>query len=467
MNVKLFAATIILLLCTACQSQLALLKPALTEDGEVYLYSHPFPQEAGNLRFNIDGVYAVKADGAELPLAVTLAEFRESTLTRERLVASGALQPGLYRGFSFKAGKAFLKGEKGEEELVVKEKPEIIDFPFEVKRKKAEVFTLSFKFRESAVTAPGFRAVFSLSIPARPLTSLTGYATNYGANNITVFDKRSGEVLKVIETGKGPKSIVFDRNKLLAYTVISGEDAIEVIDLLSHEVINRIRLNTGDNPCEAALTPDGRNLLVVNEGSNTVSFIDPASNFESSRVNVGSKPGSIIIDPEGKRGYVFNALSSNFSVIDIAARTILATVTTESVPVRGDFSKRGDKLFVFHQWSPNLLVFDTSTLAVTKRIYTGIGVSFIMVDSATDRLYVAKKNSTMIDIYDAFSFIPMDFLKVADGASYMMVDGDENNLLLVLPEQNALQSINLVSKKERFLMDTGNAPYWSAIMGER
>jgi hypothetical protein len=89
------------------------------------------------------------------------------------------------------------------------------------------------------------------------------------------------------------------------------------------------------------------------------------------------------------------------------------------------------------------------------------------VDNSTDRLYVAKKHDTQIDIYDPFSAIPMDFLKVAGGASYMLIDNEANNLLLVLPEQNALQSINLISKKERFLIDTGNVPYWSSIIGER
>ena len=49
----------------------------------------------------------------------------------------------------------------------------------------------------------------------------------------------------------------------------------------------------------------------------------------------------------------------------------------------------------------------------------------------------------------------------------MLIDTEENNLLLVLPEQSALQSINLVSKKGRFIADTGTAPYWSTIMGER
>ncbi len=164
---------------------------------------------------------------------------------------------------------------------------------------------------------------------------------------------------------------------------------------------------------------------------------------------------------------MFNYLSNTISVINIASRTISATLSTESAPLRGTFNRKGDQLIIFHEWSPNLLVFDTTSLAVVKRIYAGIGVSFIKVDTSTDRLYVAKKHETKIDIYDPFSVIPMDFLKVGGWASYMSIDDEDNNLLLVLPEQNALQSINLISKKGRFFMDSGNAPYWSAIIGER
>jgi DNA-binding beta-propeller fold protein YncE len=154
-------------------------------------------------------------------------------------------------------------------------------------------------------------------------------------------------------------------------------------------------------------------------------------------------------------------------VVNIGARSITATLKTETSPVRGDFSKNGDKLFIYHDWSPNILVFDTRSLSLLKMIYVGTGIGFIKVDTATDRLYVARKHQATVDIFDQFSAIPMDFLKSAGGASYMFIDEDESNMLMVLPDQSAIQSINLISKKERYLMDTGNPPYWASIIGER
>ncbi|ACH38138.1 YVTN family beta-propeller domain protein [Citrifermentans bemidjiense Bem] len=467
MHIKTVAILLVLLFCGACASQVTLQKPVSTDDGEIYLYAQPLPQEATGLRFRLREVVAVKGDGTEVPLTVTLPDVRPENLDRQRLICRGDLPPGPYLGFYLMADQAFSPGEKGEKELTVAEKREMLSFPFTVKRRQAELFSLSFKVGESLQGATGFRPVFVCGTLPKPLTNLTGYVTDYAAGAITVFDKKSGEALDVIKTERAPKTVVFDRDKLRAYVVASADDAVEVVDIRSGQVINTIRMTSGDRPCDALLTPDGATLIVVNQGTNTVSFIDPNSNFESTRVRVGNSPGSIILDPQGKRAYIFNTLSSNFSVLDVSARVVLATVPTESVPVRGDFSRQGDRLYVFHQWSPSLLVYDTASLTVFKRIYTGLGVSAVKVDRNTDRLYVAKKDSRVIEVYDPFSLIPIDFLEAGGWASYMLIDADENNLLLVLPERNALQSINLISKRSRFFMDTGRAPYWSAIMGER
>jgi YVTN family beta-propeller protein len=465
---KLCGIALIVSLCCACQAQLRHVKPALTEEGEVFLYLHPFPQNAGKLSFTLETISAVRSDGVEFPFVQKLSVFNGSGMNRERFIASGLLPRGSYRGFSFKAGKASLLGDEGEKSLAVPEKPEFIDFPFDVRPKKAKLVTLSLKLKESLGAGTSFKPAFVMAVPPKPLTNLTGYASNSAANTITVFDKRSGEVLEVIATGQRPRAVLFDRLKMKAFVVISQDEAVEVIDLLSGEMTNRVRLNVGDNPGEATLTPDGRVLLVVNEGSNTVSFVDSDTALESSRILVGKRPVSIVLDPAGKKAYVCNNLSDTVSVIDIASRTVAATITTESGPLRGQFSKLGDRFFVFHQWSPNLLVFDPSSLALLKRIYAGMGVSAIKLDPTSDRLYVASKRDAIVDIYDPFSLLPMDSMKVAGaGASYMLIDDEENNLLLVLPDQAELQSVNLISKKARLLIDLGEAPFWATIMGQR
>ncbi len=128
MKIKLFIISMLLLLCAGCQTVQTILKPALAEEGEIFVYIQPLPQEANGLRFNLEGIYAVRNDGVEVPLTLSLAEFKGSDAKRQRFVASGTLQPGVYRGLSFKASKAWLQGVEREIELPVSDKRETCRF---------------------------------------------------------------------------------------------------------------------------------------------------------------------------------------------------------------------------------------------------------------------------------------------------------------------------------------------------
>ena len=451
-----------------CQASLSTLKPPLEEEGEIYLYLQPFPQEAERLRFTIENVYAVSGDGREIPLELRMREIKNSETRRQRLLAHGRLPPGTYVGISFKIKNAILKVEDGEAGLLVPETPTRTDFSFSVIRKKAYVISLTFKYGESISGGISFNPVFSAIIPAKPIISLAGYVTNTGSNNITVFDKKLGQAVGVIATGKGPAGGVLDQRLRRVYVALSGEDAIEVIDVTGGEIINRVRLNQGDRPQELALTPDGRFLLTVNVGSNTVSFVDSISLFELGRVNVGNGPHSILIDPTtGRRAYVFNRLSGTISILDIPNRGVITTLSTDPGPLRGQFNRRGDRLYVIHELSSFLTVINPSSLSVLRRFQVRIGMNSIKVDTRTDLVYLGRKNDIVVEVYDPSSFVSVDTVRTGGTITYMAIDGEENNIYLVNEDTKSLMGNSLVRKRMVYEIDVGEGPYWVTVMGER
>ena len=461
----LFALCVFVLL--GCQATLSKFLPPLEEEGEVYIYAEPFPQEAERLRFNIEAIFAVSADGREFPLAVSFHDLKPSDMRRQRLFASGRLPPGSYTGLSFKVNKAFLRVEEGEADLLVPETPVRNDFPFSVNRKRAYVISLTFKYAESVSGGFSFSPVFSMMIPARPIPSLTGYVSNLGSNNIMVFDKKSERVLAVIATGKGPTGMALDQRQGRVYVALSGDDAIALLDVLSGEVINRLRLNTGDRPQELALTPDKKTLLVANKGTNTVSFIDAFSFVELKRIDVGKEPNSISIHPNGMRAFVVNTFSSTISVVDIANKTIISTISTDPSPLRGQFNRRGDRLYIIHEWSTYLTALDPFSLSVLRRFPVRIGMTSIKVDPLTDLVYMGRGRDTTVEVYDPFSFVVVDSISTGAGITNMTIDGDENNLYMVNPEMKSLMVSRLVRKRVISEMDVGESPYWVTMMGER
>ncbi len=469
MNVLLTMALSLLLLL-GCALPPSALKPVLEDEGEVQVYLQPYPQEAERIKFTIENLSLVGSDGREFPLSLAVTDFQAGTMQRQRFLAAGRVQPGTFSGLSLKVTKATFSGEEGETSMTVPEEPVLVPLSIEVKKKKIVVLSLAFRFAGSVQSGFSFTPRFSLYVPTLPVSGLLGYVVNRADNTITVFDKKTGQVAAVMVTGRGPEKVVFDQSSptsRLAYLSLSGEDAVDVIDLITGEVTHRINLKAGDGPVNIALTPDGKFLLTVNARSRTLSIIDPVALLENSRLPLGEGPRWLLIGPRGTRCYVLNGLSNTITVIDIANSAIVATISTDAGPEMGQFNRKGDRLYVVHDASPYLLIFDPSSLSITKRVFFGYGIGAIKVDTTTDLLYVSRKGDPRIEVYEPFSLNLTDYLPAMNDVVYMTIDGESNNLLLLSAEKHRLKSVSLVSRKDVTETDVGEDPTWVTIMGER
>lgn len=452
---------------TACQAKPFLTRPSLEDEGAVFLYLRPFSQEAERLSFSLETIEAVREDGSAVPLSLRLKEMTGAEVRRERFLAHGVLPPGQYKGFRARATKAALKGEEERASLEVSEEPARIEAPFLIKRAQAVVFALEFRYRDSVGAGFRFTPVFSAGAPPQPAAGAIAVASSRGLNTVTVFDKVSGRVGGVVPTGREPSGIALSEGRRRAYVAIAGEDRVDVLDLFENAVVDRLRMKSGDAPVEVALTPDGRTLLVVNSGSNTLSFIDPAALFEMNRVSVGSRPGSVLVDPTGRRAFVFNEFSDTISLIDIPSSTVAGTVATESAPVRGQFNRDRTRLFVIHRNSPYLTVLNPSSLSLIRRVYVGTGATALTLDSRTDRIYLARGSAPAIDIYDPSAFLPVDFLPSGGDVAYLTVEREQNLLCAVFRDRNVVRMVRLVGKRTELEVDVGEDPYWVSFLGER
>jgi YVTN family beta-propeller protein len=464
---RIYCLLITVVFLSGCYATGARLKPPLEEEGEVFLYVQPLSGDAERLRFDLSEITARRDDGREFPLKLAIAEFNVSAINRQRFVASGRVPPGRYKGLVFRAHEAFLRGEEGENALLVQEEPLLEPFPFEVPKGRASVLEGTLRPKEAIRDRFSFRPSFSLAHPKRPITALMGYVVNQGSNDITVFNKKAGEVVDVIATGADPRGIALAQAQQRAYVALAGEDAVDAIDVSSNEIIHRIVLVAGDRPQEPALTPDGRMLVTANNGSNTVSIIDPASFIELERINVGNGPNSVLIDPSGKKAYVFNTLSDSISIIDLAARQVTATISVDAGPLRGQLNRNGDRLYVIHSHSSYLSVINPSSLAIVQRISVGSGASALKVDTRTDRIYLSRRFDPLVSVYQPGMDMPIDMIPAGGNVSCMAIDGEENELYLVVPQKNLLQSVNLISNRTITELDIGMDAYWVTMMGER
>ena len=442
-------------------------KVPLDHEGEVLVYLQPLPQEAAKLRFIMGGMFALRDDGSKIPLSLSFNQLNGSQLLgRQRLLAKGILPPGAYTALSIKTDKASVQSEEGEVALLVPEEPVTAAKLFQVNRGQA--ITLFLSLNASGIIKGGvsFSPDFSLATSKGLLINLTGYVSNSFADIISVFDKKTMEVVNVIATGRGPKGIVLDQRRTRAYVALSGDDAVEIFDVFNGMTVGRIKLNFGDNPIELALTPDGRTLVSVNYSSNTVSLIDTFSKSEFRRVKVGEGPTSAVVGPSGFKVYIMNSRSNTISVVDLTQRTLSATISIEGSPLRGAFNRAGDKLYVINRDSPHLSVIDPSSLRVMQRIFVGTGSVSIKISFLTDLIFVGKKFGGEIAVVDPSTSMLIDSITIGGDAAYLNIDRQENTLFVVLPERRLVQKVNLTSKKVMAEIEVGEEAYAVVVMGE-
>jgi YVTN family beta-propeller protein len=115
---------------------------------------------------------------------------------------------------------------------------------------------------------------------------------------------------------------------------------VSLIDLSTqqHLVGQQIDLGTLDPPgvglpFDAAVTPNGGELWVVNAASNDVSVIDLSPRRLAAHIEVGDNPRGIVLSPDGTTAYVNNTLAGTVSVIDTAAYTIIDVITVTNIPL--------------------------------------------------------------------------------------------------------------------------------------
>jgi DNA-binding beta-propeller fold protein YncE len=458
---------LLLLLAAGCVAPTPPYQAALEKEGELRLYLQPMPQEAHRLEFSITAISAVRHDGTAIELSPSFTGLKGKELVGvQRRLASATLPPGLYDGLSIQIGGASLLGGEGAGDLLIPDDPLWIAHEFTVGRKRASALFLSLSPKNLFTSSFRFAPDFSLASPRRQLKSLLGFATNSRTNIVSVFNKRTMEVVDTIATSSGPKGAVIDQRRGWAFIALAGDDAIEAIEVNTGEILARLQLNFGDEPIEIALSPDGEMLITANYGSNSASIIDARSLLEVGRVSLPSEPTYVVAGRSSQRAYVVQPRSNAVSVIDLPRREIAATRILDETPVRGAISRDGNSLYVITSYSSDVLVVDAVSLAETGRIYADADAASIEVDSKTGLIYVGRELGG-ISVVDPSSLMRIDRFRTRGNAVSLAIDDDENSLFVVLADSATVQKIDLVSKRIKGVIEVEEGSYAVVLMGER
>jgi YVTN family beta-propeller protein len=186
--------------------------------------------------------------------------------------------------------------------------------------------------------APG-----ALSAPDIPISHHDRvYAAEQFSNTVSVTDPVDNKLLGVIRLGdpqpgnfsplyKGQvlvHGMGFSPDHKTLAVVSIGSNSVTFIDTATNAVKHTTYV--GRSPHEAFFTPDGKEVWVTVRGENYISVIDPTSFEEKTRITTPNGPGMQIFSPDGKYGYICSSFNPETDVVSVAEHKIIAKVKQES-----------------------------------------------------------------------------------------------------------------------------------------
>src|SRR3954469_2572548 len=168
------------------------------------------------------------------------------------------------------------------------------------------------------------------------------YAAEQFSNTVSVTDPVDNKLLGVIRLGdpqpgnfsplyKGQVLVhgmgYSPDHKTLAVVSI-GSNSVTFIDTATNAVKHVTYV--GRSPHEAFFTPDGREVWITVRGENYISVIDAVDFTEKRRIEVPAGPGMQIFSPDGKYGYICSSFNPETVVVSVADHAIVARVKQES-----------------------------------------------------------------------------------------------------------------------------------------
>ncbi|WP_076862661.1 YncE family protein [Bradyrhizobium mercantei] len=300
------------------------------------------------------------------------------------------------------------------------------------------------------------------------------YAAEQFSNTVSVTDPVDNKLLGVIRLGDpqpGNFSPLYKGQVLVhgmgyspdhhTLAVVSiGSNSVTFIDAATNTVKHVTYV--GRSPHEAFFTPDGKEVWVTVRGENYISVIDPQSFKETTRIEVPPGPGMQIFSPDGKYGYICSSFNPETDVVSVADHQIVAKVKQES-PFCPNIaaSPDGDQVWFTLKDTGKTQVFNARPpFNPIKTIDTGPitnHVNFAKTAKGTFA-YVTIGGTNEVKVFRTDDFKQVATIPVGNLPHGVWPSGDGTRIYVGLENADALAAIDTATNKVIANIPIGQAP---------
>ena len=300
------------------------------------------------------------------------------------------------------------------------------------------------------------------------------YSAEQFSNTVSVTDPVDNRLVGVIRLGdpqpgnfnplyKGQvlvHGMGFSPDHKTIAVVSIGSNSVTFIDTATNAVKHTTYV--GRSPHEAFFTPDGKEVWVTVRGEDYVAVLDGQSFEETSRIKVPAGPGMQIFSPDGKYGYVCSSFNPETVVITVADHQIAGHVKQDS-PFCPNIAATPDGKQVWFTLKDigKTMVFDAQPpFSVLKSIDTGPITNHVnIVHNANGTFaYVTVGGLNEVKVFRTDDFSLVATIPVGKLPHGIWPSGDGSRVYVGLENADGMAAIDTATNKLIATSPIGQAP---------
>ena len=300
------------------------------------------------------------------------------------------------------------------------------------------------------------------------------YAGEQFSNTVSVIDPADNKLLGLIRLGdpqpgnfsplyKGQvlvHGLGFSPDHTTLAVVSIGSNSVTFIDTATNTVKHTTYV--GRSPHEAFFTPDGSEVWVTVRGEDYVDVLDAKTFAEKTRITVPAGPGMQIFSPDGKYAYVCSSFNPETDVVAVAEHAIVGKVVQASpfcpnVAASPDGTqvwftlKDVGKVQVFDARPPFALLHTLETGPITNH------VNFAFNDKGKFA-YVTVGGLNQIKVFRTDTLKQIATIKVGALPHGLWPSGDGSRMYVGLENDDAVIAIDTATNKVVATIPIGQGP---------
>ena len=300
------------------------------------------------------------------------------------------------------------------------------------------------------------------------------YAAEQFSNTVSVTDPADNRLLGVIRLGDPQPANLSPlyRGQVLVHgmgfspdhktlAVVSiGTNSVTFIDTATNAVKHVTYV--GRAPHEAFFTPDGKEVWVTVRGEDYVAVLDGGTFEEKTRIKVPAGPGMQIFSPDGKYGYVCSSFNPETVAITVADHQIVGRVKQES-PFCPNIAATPDSTQVWFTLKDvgKAQVFDAKPpFTLRKTLDTGPMTNHVNFVRNSNGMfaYVTVGGLNEVKVFRTDNFEQAATISVGKLPHGIWPSGDGTRVYVGLENADALAAIDTLTNKVIATVPIGQAP---------